>query len=127
MSTTQNLKVTGLSRTLVTILTPIGTLGFLLVFSLFSNFLADLDLLDHLNLPRMSRNPLFDICTKFDCKKGGAVATKLTWNVALILAFWIHHIFLANPQIKKVLLSILPGFGVYERGLYVIGNFKFNY
>jgi hypothetical protein len=117
------IKVTGFSRIMVSVLTPLGTFLFLTVFSMFSAFLVDLDWFDHLGLPRMSKNPYFNICSHVNCKQYGPVATKLTFNGLLAVAFWVHHILMANMNVKKVFKSILPGFGIYERALYIVSKY----
>src|SRR5690606_16635252 len=117
-----NIKVTFFSRCLITILTPFGTLLFLTFFALFTNFLTDFNYLDKYGLPRISRNPNFNICDKLDCKILGEMYTKLAFNGIIIAFFWLHHILMANDHMKELFRYIMPSFGIIERSLYIVGK-----
>jgi hypothetical protein len=126
MENQSQIKVSHASRLITLILTPLGTILFLIGFCLFSNFLMDLDLTDHLNLPRVSRNPNFNICSKIDCKTYGTIPTKVVFNAGLVVFFWIHHIIMANATVKNIVRSIIPTFGIYERCIYIISKYNIN-
>jgi hypothetical protein len=127
MSITPDTKVpvTWFSRLAITILTPTATMIFLTVFGLFSLFLMDLDIFDKYGIPRVSRNPHFDLCSKVDCKGLGVTYTKLAFNALLIVTFWFHHVLLANPVTKDIFRSVIPSYAILERSIYILCKLKF--